>query len=315
MKHVPFHKLSRIATVLACALLAACAMDKPEEFGTYEATVVAQLDASAQALAAHGLSLQLVGYTPSSPLATDDDVRAAKAEILDGTAMVPRFNGVDASSFAIDSIAQRMQAHRAGTDDQDVVANIETMALPRIKPGQKSLDVTWQSGGHEFQTKLVYDDNGVVYDNMLSNLAFVQAEEVSAELPPAQPSGAAQTGVTAFANQSFTSHFISFDIQWIWGGQRGHVALDHFVISCDGWVSFCDDGGASNAWMTLGSADGRTHRNALRKPRISKLAWAYGWATPTASFSISFNSSDLTFSASTGGVGSAGKGAGIHAII
>lgn len=314
MTNVSFHKLSRIATVLACALLAACAMDKPEEFGTYEATVVAQLDASAQALAAHGLSLQLVGYTAAAPLATDDDVQVARAQILDGTAMVPRFNGIDASSFAIDSIAQRMQAHRAGTDDQDVVANIETMALPRIKPGQKSLDVTWESGGREFQTKLIYDDNGVVYDNMLSNLAFVEAQAAGSEEPPAQPSGAAQTGITAHANQMFSTRFVNFDITWIWGGQRGQVQLDHYVISCDGWVSFCDDGGQANAWMTLGSAEGKTRRNALRKPRISKLAWAYGWATPTASFSITWNSSTLSFSASTGGVGSAGKGSGIHTI-
>jgi hypothetical protein len=278
--------------------------------------LIAQLDASSQALAARGLPLHLVGYTAADPLDSDDAVRVAKAQILDATAIVPRFDGVDASSLTLDTIQERTQAFRAGTDEQDVAANIQSMAFPSITVGQKAVDVTWDSGGREFQTKLVYDENGIVYDNLLSNLAFVQANPVAPDMPPREPAGAAAqvAGITALANQEFSTRFVDLTITWIWGGTRGQVQLDHYVISCDGWVSFCDDGGQSNAWMTLGSADGRTRRNALRKPRISKLAWAYGWATPTASFSITWNSSTLTFSASVGGIGSAGKGAGIHTI-
>ena len=313
------YRLSRIAALLTCVVMVACGVDQAEEpFGTgvYEANVVAQLDASMQTLAAKGVQLQLVNFTPADALDSDAAVGAIKAHILDTTAMVPQFNGVDASSFALNTIAERMQAYRAGTDAQDVAGNIESMAFPSVKVGQRALDVTWESQGRQFQSKLVYDENGVVYDNMLSNIALVDAEQLADDKPPGSPAATADSGgIHALVNQSFSTRFLDLTIHWVWGGTRGKVQLDHYVISCDGWRSFCDDGGAANAWMSLGSAAGRTHRNALRKPRISKLAWAYGWATPTAHFSITFNSGSLTFSASTGGVGSAGKGVGIHTII
>jgi hypothetical protein len=306
---------SRIAAVLSCALVAACGVDAPDAFGTYEANVVAQLDAANAALATRGLSLQLVGYTAAAPLDSDAAVRGAKSEIVDTSALVPQFDGVHPASLRLNTIEERMLAFRDGADVQDVVENIESVAFPHIQTGQRALDVSWVSEGRTFQTKLVYDENGVVYDNMLSNLAFVEVGEVAEDKPPAARTATPSTGgFTAFANQSFSTRFVNLRIQWVWGGTRGEVQLDHYVISCDGWVSFCDDGGQSNAWMSLGSAEGRTRRNALRKPRISKLAWAYGWATPTASFSITWNSGTLSFSASTSGVGSAGKGAGIHTI-
>jgi hypothetical protein len=45
-----------------------------------------------------------------------------------------------------------------------------------------------------------------------------------------------------------------------------------------------------------------------------EAGWAYGWATPTASFRISLHADSLTFSARTSGLGNAGKGSGIDAI-
>jgi hypothetical protein len=232
--------------------------------------------------------------------------------------MVPQYNGVDASSFALNTIAQRMQMYLADNNEPNVTANIQSMAFPGIKVGQKALDVTWESQGHQFQSKLVYDENGVVYDNMLSNIAVVEAEDVPAEkLPaPSAPAGAAapSSGVTAFANQSFSTRFLDVTIHWVWGGTRGKVQIAHYVISCDGWRSFCDDGYAITDWMSLGKTSGQAHRNALRKPRISKLAWGYGWATPTAHFGVTWHSSSLTFTATSGGVGSSGHGAGIHTI-
>lgn len=310
-------RCSRIAAALTCALLAACAVGEPDEsFGTYEGNVVAQLDTSVQALAARGLPLQLISYTPAAPLDTEDAVRAARANLVDAAAIVPNFNGIDATSLRLNTVRERMQAYHAGSDVQNVAANIETVAFPAVQRGQKVLDVIWESDGRQFPSKLIYDESGIVYDNILSNIAVVDDPEVTAELPPGQPTEtSAAGGMTAFANQSFSVRFKNITITWIWGGTRGKIVMDHYVISCDGWRSFCDDGGQVDAWMTLGSAEGKTRRNALIKPRISKLAWGYGWATPTASFSITWNPGSLSFSASTSGVGSAGKGSGIHTII
>ncbi len=315
--HINRHRLTHIAVVLACAMVAACttayAPGGAPSSGPGEDRAIEQLELSQQALSARGLPLRIVDYAPAAPLDSEDAVHDAQARIFDGSALVPSFDGVDASTLALATIDERMSAFRAGVDQQDVVANLQAMALPLIAVGQHAMDVTWESGGRQFQTKLVYDKDGVVYDNLLSNLVFVEDSSPADETlgpPTAESAGDA----SAFANQSFSTRFLNYTIKWVWGGTRGKIELVHYVISCDNWVSFCDQGGSANAWMSLGSAAGRTARNALRKPRISKRAWGYGWATPTASFNISWNSSTLTFSASTSGVGSAGKGAGVHTI-
>jgi hypothetical protein len=313
-----FSRVAQLAAGLACSLVAACSTADATDpsIGPYEAQVVDQLKLSTDGFAAKGLKLKIVGYNVADSLDSESAIADTKQVMLDGSALVPQYDGVNPDTLSLTSLERRIQAYRTGDDTLDVVANIQTLAFPSIKVGQKALDVTWEADGHQFQSKLVYDDKGVVYDNMLSNLAFVEPEAVVAEVPPAVPSDPpAAAGITPFANQSWSTRFLDYTIKWVWGSTRGKIQLDHYVISCDGWRSFCDDGYAANAWMSIGSASGQGHRNALRKPRISKLAWAYGWATPTASFSIKFSTSSLTFSASTGGVGSAGKGVGIHTII
>src|SRR5262249_27514623 len=137
------YRLSRIAALLTCALVAACgvdqAADQPFGTGSYEANLLAQLDASRHTLADKGIQLTLVGFTPADPLDSDDSVGAAKAHMLEDAALVPQFDGVDASTFKLATVAQRMSAFRAGTDDIDVVSNIQSMAFPGIKVGQRAL--------------------------------------------------------------------------------------------------------------------------------------------------------------------------------
>lgn len=310
------HRLTNIAAALACVMGAACTAYAPGgALGSApgEERAIEQLELSQQAFSARGLPLRIVDFAPAAPLDSEGAVLDAQASILDGSALIPSFDGVNASTLALATIDERMSAFRAGADQQDVVANLQTMALPLIAEGQHAMDVTWESEGRQFQTKLVYDENGVVYDNLLSNLVFVEdSSPADEELGP--PTAESAGDASAFANQSFSTRFLNLTIKWVWGGERGKVELVHYVISCDNWVSFCDQGGSANAWMSVGSAQGRTARNALKKPRISKRAWGYGWATPTASFSVSWNSGSLTFSASTSGVGSAGKGTGVHTI-
>lgn len=310
-----------ITALLTCSTLTACAIDaEPGDDPAIAGPVVAQLARSRDTLAAQGLPLQIVGYAAAAPLDSDAAVRLAGARLLDDRALVPQYDGQHAASLSLTSLHDRTRAFLAGDDPQDVVANLQSQVLPRLHVGQKALDVTWDNQGRQFQTTLVYDDDsGVVYDHLLSNLAVTHDNTPSQATASdrdasARPDGAHPDAIAPLVNQSSTHRFVDLTITWLWGATRGQIQLDHYVISCDNWVSFCDDGGQANAWMSLGTAGGDTERNALVYPRISKLAWAYGWATPTASFNISFNADNLTFSASTSGVGSAGKGAGIDAM-
>ena len=301
-------------TLLSGALLASCATVSDQATPDVEGPVLDQLARAKDTLALKGLPLQIIGYTSADSLDTEDAVRLVKADILDPNALVPQYDGMNAASLRLQSIHDRMQAFQEGANSQNVIENITSIMFPNIRVGQKVLDVRWEEQGREFTTKLVYDQNGMVYDNLLSNLAVVEVSEVVPESPPSNAARAKAEGALALANQQWSTRFQNITITWVTGGTRGKIELDHYVISCDNWVSFCDDGGVANAWMQAGSADAQTARNALVYPRISKLAWGYGWATPTASFSISFNYKNLTFSVSVSGIGSTGKGSGIHTI-
>jgi len=272
--------------------------------------LVEQLDLSKKALADKSLPIQLVSYAPAAALDTEDAVRAVQTELVAEHVMVPQFNGVDASSFSLSSIGERKQAQAAGRETEDVAANIRTMAFPAIKKGQKTLDVMWESKGRKFQSKLVYDDSGIVYDNMLSNLAFMDIGKETSEKPTAPKE---TDTVEARRNASFSVRAFDGTIKWVWGATRGKITIDHYVITCDSWRTFCNDGGKVEHWMSLGKTDAQQRRTYL-KGHLSKMAWGYAWATPTASISVKFDKQNLKFDVGVSGLGSGGKGAGEHTI-
>ena len=134
--------------------------------------------------------------------------------------------------------------------------------------------------------------------------------------PPVPTTGPTQSNaITPLFSASFTANVVDVTIKWIWGSTRGKVVIDHYVITCDSWRSFCNDGHAITDWMTLGHTNAQARRNFFRRsPRLSKLAWGYAWGTPTVSLNVTWHSGSLSFTASTSGVGSNGHGAGIHTI-
>jgi len=274
------------------------------------AKLVEQLDLSKKALADKGLSLQLVSHAPAVALDTEDAVRAVQTELAADHAVVPQFNGVDASSFSLNSIGERKQAQAAGRETEDVAANIRSVVFPVIKKGQKTLDVMWESKGRKFQSKLVYDDNGIVYDNMLSNIVFIDLAKEDSEKPTAPKETDA---VEVRRNASFSVRVFDGTIKWVWGSTRGKIRIDHYVITCDSWRTFCNDGGKVEHWMSLGKTDAQQRRTYL-KGHLSKMAWGYAWATPTANISVKFDKQNLKFDVGVSGVGSGGKGAGVHTI-
>lgn len=274
-----------------------------------------QLQKSKANLEASGLPIHLLEFHAAGPLATDAEVQALEGRMIEDAAMVPQYDGAHAATFSVRAIGDRMRDVQAGQPEaQDVVANIRGMAFPAIHPGQKTADLTWESQGRVFHTTCVYDEKGVVYDNLLSNLVFVEAQELPAETSLDQLRRSAAESATPMVNQSFTATVVDLTLKWVWGSTRGKVHIDHYVITSDGWYSFSDDGGSATAYMDLGSAGAQQKRHSLTYPRISKQAWGYGWATPTASFHIAWQSGSASFDVSLSGVGSDGKGEGIHTI-
>lgn len=280
-------------------------------------TIGEQLSLTKEALTAKKLPLKIIGYKTSSIIENDHDAIAIKQQLVNSNAIVPQFDGENISSFSLSTVAQRMTAYSSSKDEQEnVVKNIGDIAFPMIKTGQKVLDITWESNGRQFNSTCVYGDEGVVYDNVLSNICFVEKENPLMSETPAilnERISDVREGARSLAQYSFTSTVLNYTITWVWGGTRGKIIIKHYII-WNGSNYIIDHGGTTDAWMSAGSASGRWANNALVRNSRSKMAWGYGWATPTASFNISFNSSNLTFSTGTSGVGSKGSGSGVHTI-
>jgi hypothetical protein len=257
-------------------------------------TLVAwQIEAAKVAMASKNLPLTLVSYESDAPLTSDDDVTALEGSIADGRSTVVQFDGQHSDSLALHTVAEL--AH--------VRPNLEQMVFPLLKAGQKTLDLTWaRSDGSRFHTKCVYDENGVVYDNVLSNLAFVEAAAPGGLKRKIEPQSVA-----------FTANALDYTISWIWGGTRGKITVDHTII-WNGSNQIYTQNGSANAWMTLGSADAQTHNTDFNPWSYAVIAYGYAWATPTASFKISYDAGKAKFDVSLSGVGSKGGGDDHHTI-
>lgn len=259
----------------------------------------------------------MVGYRTTSVLENEQQITAVKQQLVSNTAIVPQFDGENATSFSLSTVAERIATYSASKDEQEnVVKNISEVAFPMIRVGQKIMQINWQSNGRQFTSTCIYGDEGVVYDNILSNICFVEPENpLLNEVPVSNPEKGNITGSAqgALAQYSFTSTVLNYTITWVWGGTRGKIIIKHYII-WNGVNYIIDHGGTTDAWMSAGSASARWANNTLSRYSLSKMAWGYGWATPTASFNISFNSSNLTFSTGTSGVGSKGSGSGVHTI-
>ena len=270
-----------------------------------------QLKLSQDNLSLNGIAAKIISYKFETEIKTEEQLATVKESLVNKANYVPQYNGLDAATFSVSTIDNRMAAADKTPEDAAIIQNIRDIVLPEIKIGQKIVSIVWEADGKRFTSRCIYNEEGVVYDNMLSNIVFLVAEETPKE--EIKAGRIMKKDAKIEAQYSFTATAVNYTITWIWGGTRGKIIIKHYII-WNGVNYIIDHGGTADAWMSAGSAKGRWHNNSLSRYSRSKMAWGYGWATPTASFSITFNSSNLTFSAGTSGVGSKGSGSGIHTI-
>lgn len=256
------------------------------------------------------LNLKLVSYTFLNRLDKAEDVTAAKSRITAAGSIIPVYTDAEKAlknqqtpTFELSTLqdAARRPASGAAGTVAEARTGISSYLDKVVQPGQGQVELVWERNGQRFTSLCLYNDKGLVYDNVLANVFTVENR---------LPGGAAteQAKVTASA---FTATVLSFDIKWVWGGQRGHITVKHSILYASGKIT--TNSGSTSAWMSVGSAEARQRRYALRAT-YAQLTWAYGWATPTGSFSFSYDGNPVKVSASVSGVGSKGQGEGVHTI-
>ncbi|WP_350242315.1 hypothetical protein [Deinococcus sonorensis] len=282
------------------------------------AAVVNQLEQAQTNLDAQALPLRLVSYTFGPGLESAAQVTAMGDRLVADQTVVPQYDGVHPDSFTLNTIQERMRAFQTDQlQHQDVVSNIRSTVLPLLNVGQGTVRLTWQSEGKQFQTTGVYDRSGLVYDSLLSNIVLVQ-DDTAPQTASTTQAGArwnhADASVQPMSTRARTARALSLTLKWVWGGTRGKITVDHTVIIKGS--KFIDQSGSAHYYMNLGSAGAKTRNTVLKATQLAKLAYGYAWATPTASFSISFDAKkgDVggSFKVSLKGLGSKGGGDAHH---
>jgi hypothetical protein len=270
--------------------------------------ITQQLDSTVKQMKSNSAGIQLVGYTleTGSPL----DLAAVKQEILNDESIIPVYDNVDEEltstpSFQLRSFTEYSKSS-SSISAADIKGHVNDYLTRNVRKGQGRVVLTWEYNGKRFTSICIYDNSGLVYDNILSNVFMFEA---------AQNNNVADKNNTVLdmgvqqLSKSYTATVRSYIIKWVWGSKRGEIIIKHSILVQGNKI--VTNWGSGTAWMTLGSASTRQTSYVL-KNSYAQLTWAFAWATPTASFSFSYGGKPAQLSASVSGIGSKGKGSGIH---
>ncbi|WP_143306159.1 hypothetical protein [Chitinophaga vietnamensis] len=259
------------------------------------------------------VDLKLKGYTLQGTDITSGNIADIKRQLSNGNNIVPYFDGQNVSSFKLNTLHQSIALQRAAEPaalnklDQDADSRFSRTINSIVLPGQHIATLQWEAQGQTFTSLCIYDDKGLVYDHVLANM-FLASDST-------KPEGDELTRLSdqqgrAQSLQSYTAQVVDVTIKWIWGSTRGKVRVYHSILVDWSNRSIVSNWGSSDNYMSIGSADSRQSDYGNHRT-YALLSWAYGWATPTASFSFSHDGSNK-WSVSLSGVGSKGSGQGIH---
>ncbi len=173
-----------------------------------------------------------------------------------------------------------------------VAKSVDDFKAKLIKSTDKAMELTWEAEGRQFKTICYYNDEGIVWDNVIFGLIEIE-EDGKIENSAKKGETTDRSGGSAWSKSWW-------DIKWLWGSKRGEIG---YKIT----VNFNTNGSVRNTdredwgWMTAGStkSESRVLRNS---GSYGQIQYALGWATPTGS--VSFDREG--FKVSVSGVGSKG---------
>jgi hypothetical protein len=220
---------------------------------------------------------QPLGMSNKSVIANEAQRQSIIASIVSEGSNMVTFDGTNEASLKLHTIK-----------DAPVTGfrtNLEAWLQTHLKTGMGVADLRWKSAQGEFVTRIVYDNNGIVYDNIVAQIAIVKTDA---------------------AAKTYT--ITNLTITWVWGGERGKINISH-TIDCSGGTRLGSYGN-SNAYMSLGEAKASIVQVGTTSSS-SRTTWGWAWGTPGITVSVSYSNGKVTASAS-GSLGSKGAADGFN---
>ncbi|MGB3181060.1 MAG: hypothetical protein WBB45_06700 [Cyclobacteriaceae bacterium] len=271
-----------------------------------DATIITdQLKSTQQALTeGNEFGLKLVSY---EFIGSVEDIAGVQNQITDENAIIPVYDGITDDnlmngdvSFSLKSFKEAASTASNRKDGEGTVANpqlsIRNYLNDHLQRGQGMVRLNWESDGEPFSSLAVYDKEGLVYDNLLANIFTVETAMVK------------EGNDVERAQAIYRYTVVNIGLNWIWGSSRGQIYIRHDVSKSGSTV--LSNGGYTSAHLNIGSANAKVQPLSIQN-NTARLAWGYGYATPGASFSITFNYSYGQFETSVSGIGTKAANDGV----
>ncbi|WP_340199644.1 hypothetical protein [Ascidiimonas sp. W6] len=229
-------------------------------------------------------ALSLVSFEVKGNLSSNKGLEQTFKALSSDNSTVGYGNIMDPTSLQISTVGDIIASQK-----QEGIQILNNYASKVIKVGQNALELAWNYNGETLKTMAFYNENGIVWDNLLIGLTMQDtAPIVTSE----------NNNDSGEANRvSWKSSTTTWNVNWLWGSKRGSMYFKITIYYSGTYVSNTDM--ADGAYINIGSA--KSESKVLRETgSYGKGQYALGLATPLAS--VSFNSSQFKVEAS--GIGS-----------
>lgn len=256
-----------------------------------------QLSASGQALASYMPDLKMTGFREAGAISTEAQRTQAIELLAAPTTYMAYGNLKEAGSVTINTIG-----NLAGPALMEGRSILRQSAIQELKLGDKIVYIQWQQGNKTFETPCIYNNNGIVWDNILTGVYVMDAQPVveRSDVETVNVNGRAIVG--KWESNTWT-------VNWIFGSKRGQM-VEKITIYYDNVtrrVSSTDR--YDDAYINIGSAKSES-KILVNSGSYGKIQYALGVATPLASVSMNWTN----FKVEVSGIGSNSTHNGTHTL-
>lgn len=225
--------------------------------------------------------LQITGITALGKISTEKGLAISKNLISNKETYVASGNIVDPKSVKVG----KMGNLNSGDELSVAQKGLTDVIAQEVKMNTDVLEITWNHKGEQFTSLCFYNNDGIIWDNILGGLIMMDRSS------NVETSNDTQAKVVSkWFKEWWTA-------KWLWGSKRGEAGYKITIYYSGSTVSNTD----VSDWANISLGKAKSESKVLKRTgAYGQCRYALGLCTPTGS--LSFNSSN--FSVSFSGLGS-----------
>ncbi|WP_186754183.1 hypothetical protein [Echinicola salinicaeni] len=237
--------------------------------------------------------IKLVDYYVNGKVKSLNDIEIVKSNILDDKSFIPLF---DKSMEKVKPIsiedAKKMETSAQRYTEDRLISFLDST----VSIGVDIVKILWNYNGSEFySTCIVSDEQGLIYDNIITNIFILSASQSNVPHSHKRLKSASvetQNGPISFSRTKGGTAY------WLWGSERGFAEVYYSVsgMAVNGVKSIDSYYQYANDYMSIGKSDSKVTVLSAQTGTNGHYNVTWGWyiATPAFSIELVFTGSSWT---------------------